>query len=84
MIGALVAAVEEFAGWVDGEAAWVVAARPFVGDVGERAVFADGENADAVVEPVARIDEAPVGGYENFRAEIAARISRREAGDGLS
>ena len=61
VVGSLVAAVEKLAGGVKAEAAWVVAVRPGFVDVGEVAGWADGEDGDAVVEPVAGVDEAAIG-----------------------
>ena len=83
MVGTLIAAVQKAAGWIESEAARVIATRPFLGDVAQRAVRADGEDADAVVKAVARVNEAPVGRDEYLRAEIAARVARRQAGQRL-
>src|SRR2546427_8562199 len=47
VFAALVAHVEELAGGVEGEAARVVPARPFLAHEGQLAIFADGEDADA-------------------------------------
>ena len=51
VVGALVAAVEEAARGVEGEAAWVVAAGPFVGDEFQLARWSDRKNRDAVRIP---------------------------------
>src|SRR5207247_77350 len=72
VVAALVAGVEELAGGVEVEAARVIPTRPFLAHEGQLAVFADGEDADAVVEAVARIDEVAIGGNQDLGAEITA------------
>ena len=83
VVAALVAAVEEPAGGVEGEAAGIVPARPFFADERQAAVGADGEDPDAVVQPVARVDEPPVGGDQDLGAEVAAGKPGRQGGDRL-
>src|SRR6185436_4681769 len=83
-VRALVAAVEELAGGIEVEAPGIVAASPFLAEVFQSAVRGDGEDADAVVQPVPRVDEFSVGGDENFRAEIAAGEAFREGGNRLA
>ena len=61
VVAPLIAAVEELAGGIEVEAARIVPARPFLADEGQVAVWADGEDPDAVVQPVARIDEPAIG-----------------------
>ena len=51
--------------------------RPLFGDKGQFAMLADGKYANAVVQAVARVNEAPIGGSQNPRAEIAAGKSGR-------
>ena len=82
-VAALIAAVEEPARRVEGETARIVPARPFLADERQAAVGADGEDPDAVVQPVARVDEPPVGGDQDLGAEIAAGKSGRQGGDRL-
>src|SRR2546423_1420709 len=83
VVAALVARVEELAGGIEIDAARVVPARPFLAHEGQRAVFPHGENADAVMEAVARIDETPIGGNQNLGAKITTGKSRWQAGDCL-
>src|SRR3954453_16589253 len=49
----LVAAVQEPPGGVEGEAPRVASPRPLLADVFERPIWPDGEDRDAVVQPVA-------------------------------
>ena len=65
VVGPLVATVEEPAAGVEVEAARVVPARPLLPDLRQGAVRADGEDPDAVVQPVAGVDEAAVGRNQN-------------------
>src|SRR4051812_37992898 len=83
VIAALVAAVEEPAGGVEGEATGIIPARPFLPDVRQLAVRADREDRDAVVKPVARVDEAPVGRDQDLGAEVAAGEPGRQGRDRL-
>lgn len=83
MVSTLIAAVQKAARWIKGEAARVVATRPFLGDVAKRAVPTDGKDADAVVKAVTRVNEAAIRRDEDLGAEIAARIAWREAGKRL-
>src|SRR5438105_3884086 len=83
VVAALVTGVEELAGGIEVEAARVVPTRPFLAHEGQLAVFADGEDADAIVEAVAHIDEVAIGGNHDLRAEIAAGEFGRQAGDRL-
>src|SRR2546423_9803708 len=83
VVAALVAAIEERTGRVEVEAAGIVAARRLFADVSQRAVGARGKDGDAVVQPVARIDEPAIGGDKNPRAEVAAGKPRRQRGDRL-
>src|SRR6266513_5059229 len=80
VVAALVAGVKEVAGGVEVEAARVVPARPFLAHEGQPAVFAHGEDPNAVVYAVAGIDEPAISGNQDFRAEIAAGESGRQAG----
>src|SRR2546429_3659229 len=83
IVAALIAGVKELAGGVEVEAARVVPARPLLAHEGQPAVFADGENPNAVVQAVARIDEPAINGNQELRAENTAGESRRQAGDRL-
>src|SRR5207248_3858153 len=83
VVATLVAAVEEAAGGVEGEATGIVPPRPLLPDVRQLAIRADGEDRDAVVQPVARVDEAPIGRDQDLRAEVAAGEPRRQGGDRL-
>src|SRR5207253_1962358 len=83
VVAALIAGVKELAGGVEVKAARVVPPRPFLTHEGQPAVFADGEDPNAVVQAVARIDEPAISGNQYLGAEIAAGESRRQAGDGL-
>src|SRR5262245_18010338 len=83
VVTALIAAAEELTGGIEGETARIIAPGPFLPDVPEVAVRADGEDRDAVVEPVARIDESPVGRDQDLRAEITASKPGRQGGDRL-
>ena len=79
IVTALVTAIEKLAGWIEIETARVVSACPNFLDIGQVAVWADGKNADAVMQAISRIDKAPVGGDENLGAEIAARKAGRQS-----
>ena len=83
VVAALIAAVEELAGRIEVEAAGIIASRPFLPEERQVAVRADGEDPDAVVQPVARIDESPVGRDQDLGAEVAAGESGRQGGDRL-
>ena len=61
VVGSLIATIEELAGGVEVEAARIVPARPFFADKCQRAVWADGKDPDAVVQPVAGIDKPAIG-----------------------
>ena len=61
VVATLIAAVEKPARGVEVEAARVVATGPFVGDELQLAGFANGEDSDAVVQAIARIDKAAIG-----------------------
>ena len=58
VVTALIAASEELAGGVEGETARIVPARPFFSHIGQGAVVTDGKNPDAVVQPIAGVQEA--------------------------
>src|SRR6185437_2239960 len=72
VVAALIAAIQEGAGRVEGETARVVAARPLVGEPLQTTVSGDGEDADAVVQAVADIEELAVGRDQDSRTEVAA------------
>ena len=77
VVSALVARIEKPTGGIEVEAARIVAVRPFFGDEGQLAMFAHGENRDAVVQAVARINETAICGDFDFGAEIAPGKTRR-------
>ena len=84
VVGPLVAAVEELARRVEGEAARIVAARPLVARRrSARRSAPTAKIADAVVQPVAGVDEPAVGRDEDLRAEVAAGEAGRQGRDGL-
>ena len=60
VVGSLIAAIEELARRVEVEAARIIPSCPFFPDEGEIAVWANGEDPDAVMQPVARIDESSI------------------------
>ena len=60
VIASLVAAIEELPGGVKVEAAWIIPASPFVSDVLQCSVFADGKNPNAVMKPVARVNKPAI------------------------
>ena len=60
IITALIAAIEKMAGRIEAEAAWIVTACPFIGDMLQRAVSLDRKDSDAVVKPIACIDESAI------------------------
>ena len=80
---ALIAAIEELAGGVEVEAARIASACPFFPDTGQRAVWSDGKDPDAVVQAVARIDKPTIGRNQNLGAEIAPSKPRWQRGDRL-
>ena len=61
IVASLIAAIEELAGRVEVEASWVVAACPFLPNKRQVAFWAYGKDADAVVQPIARIDKSAIG-----------------------
>src|SRR2546429_9178792 len=80
VVAALVARVKELARGVEVEAARVAPACPFLAHEGQLAVFADGEDPNAVVQAVSRIDEPAIGGGQDLGGEITAGQSTRQAG----
>src|SRR6185295_8140976 len=82
-VAALVAAIEEAARWVETEAARVIPPRPLFADELQVAVRSDGKDADAVMQPVARVDVLPVGGDQDLGAEVAAGEAGGQGGDRL-
>src|SRR5262249_6577493 len=72
VVAPLIAAIEELAGGVEVETARVAPAGPLFPDVGQRAFGAHGKDADAVVQPVAGVNESAVGGDQDLGAEVAA------------
>src|SRR5262249_27930021 len=83
VVRALIERVEEISRGIKIEAAWVISPRPLFRHKGQRSIFADGKDCNAVVQTVARINKLAVAGNHNLRAEIAASESRRQAGEGL-
>src|SRR5262249_13034099 len=83
VVGSLIAAIKQLAGRIEVEAARVVPARRVFPDVGKRAVGSDGKNADAVVQPIARIDKLAISGNQDLGAEVTARKPGRQGGDRL-
>ena len=66
VVAALVAAGEELAAGIEGEAAGIIAAGCSFADEGEVAVLSYGEDGNCVVHSVARVDESAVGRDENL------------------
>ena len=60
VVGALVAAIKKLASGVEVEAARIIPSCPFFPYEREVAVWANGKDPDAVVQPVARIDKLPI------------------------
>ena len=84
VVAALITRIQKLAAGIKGEAAGVIAMRPFFSDVGQFAILADGEDGNAVMQSIAGIDEASIGGEHDLGAEVATRKAWREAGDCLS
>ena len=61
VVAPLIATIEELAGGVEVEAARVVPACPFFPDIGQIPARANGEDPDAVVQPVAGIGKPAIG-----------------------
>ncbi len=59
-VGALIATIEELAGGIEVEAARIIPSCPFFPYEREVAVWANGKDPDAVVQPVACIDKLPI------------------------
>src|SRR5262245_53244535 len=72
VVAALIATIEELASRVKVEAARIIPSCPFFPYERQLAVWANGKDPDAVVEPVARIDKSPVGGNQDLGAEVTA------------
>ena len=66
VVSALIATIEELAGGVKVEAAWIVSTCPFFSDKCQGTVWSNGEDPDAVVQPVACIDKLPIGGNQDL------------------
>ena len=66
IVAALVAAGEELASGVEGEAAGIVSAGRGFADEGEVAILSYGEDGNCVVHAIARVNEAAIGRDENF------------------
>ena len=66
VVAPLIAAEQEPARRVEVEAARIIAVRLFLSDVRQRAVGADRKDADAVVQPIAGIDEFSVERHEDL------------------
>ena len=81
---ALIAAVQEPARRIEGEAARVAAARPFFANERQAAVGPHGEDRDAVVEAVAGIDVPAVAGHQDLGAEIGPGKAGGQGRDRLS
>ena len=79
----LIATIEELAGGVEVEAARIVPACPFFPDKCQGAVWADGKDPDAVVQPVAGIDKPAIGGNQDLGAEVTAGKPGWQGGDRL-
>lgn len=60
VVGSLIAAEEELTRRVEIEAARVIASCPFFSDERKLAVLRNGEDPDAVVQPVARVHKPPI------------------------
>src|SRR5580704_1026357 len=72
VVAALIATIEKLAGGVEVEAAWIITSCPFFPHERQVAVRADGKDPDAVVQPVARVDESPIDRDQDLGAEVAA------------
>ena len=83
VVSALIATIEEPAGGIEVKAAWIAAACAFFTDKSQDAVWPNGKNRDAVVQPVAGVDKPAVAGNKDLRAEIAAGKSAGQSGDRL-
>ena len=83
VVSTLIAAIKEPARGVEVETAWIIPACPCFSDELQVAVWADGEDPDAVVQPVARIDKLPVSRNQDLRAKIAAGEAGRQGRDRL-
>src|SRR5262249_51209806 len=83
VVAALIAAIEETATGVKVEAPGIVPSRPFFALERQSAVRANGKDPDGVVESVARVNEFPISGNQDLRAEITARKPGRQGGDRL-
>lgn len=78
VIGSLIPTVKKPTGGIEAEAAWIVASCPFFANEREIALQANRKDADAVMEPVARVDEFPVIRNKDFRTEVTSGEARRE------
>src|SRR2546430_12299355 len=72
VVAALIAGVKELAGGVEVEAARVAPPRPFLAHEGQPAVFADAEDANAVVQAGGPIAEPAITRHQQLRAENSA------------
>src|SRR2546423_14013845 len=73
VVAALIAGVKELAGGVEVEAARVVPPRPFLAHEGQPAVFADGEDPNAVVQSGGRTERTSHRPKHGIRAGNAVR-----------
>src|SRR5208282_4922183 len=69
-VASLIAGVEETAGGIDGEAARIVAARPFFARERETSRGADGKPGDGVVQAVGGVDEPCIRGNAHLRSKV--------------
>lgn len=83
IVPALIAAIKEIAGWIEGETAGVIPPGPLLPDITQCSILTHGKNSDAIVEPVTRVNKAAIMGNQNFRAEIASGKFRGQGGYGL-
>ncbi len=60
VVGTLIATVKVLASGIEVEAARIIPSCPFFPCEREVAVWANGKDPDAVVQPVARIDKLPI------------------------
>ena len=69
-VGPLVATIQVLSAGIDGEATWIVAARPGLPHKSQLARRTKGERGDAVVQPIGRIEESSITGNTHLRGEV--------------
>ena len=83
VVPSLIADIKELASRIEIEAARIASTCPFLANQFQLTALANREYSNAVMQPIARIDEASIAGDQNLRTKVTPGKPRRQAGDGL-